>query len=540
MSSELIPVNERDIDLTLTDDVKLSSRLWHPRGRGPWPALLMRQPYGRQVASTITLAHPSWWAAQGYLVIVQDVRGQGNSGGCFRGFSQEASDTAATHAWVRSLPECNGRLGCYGLSYQGLTQLTAPEATDPPDCLTPAMTGLDERRHWSCEGGAHWWHLGLGWGLQMAALQAARNGDDEAWTEIRRSLEDGSYLRDGPVLLRRHDPGGMAWSWLQKDPSKREAWTVHAAPDRWLRQPMLLLGGWWDPHLLGILDLWQRSRMLGGKPELMIGPATHLQWWQDVQGQILSFFHRHLQDRERDADHCGTRLWNLTQGSWQPLGNSPEYSWSLTGNGLACPVTGSGTLVPTIGAETTSQAANTEQTEKIVHDPWRPCPAIGGHLSPSAGAADRSELDQRFDVATFDSQGMKSGRLLSGQPELRLRVSADQPGFDLCIGLSRIASGTAAVEQLSTGHLRVLGDDALQPACRVVLLQPLLASLEEGDRLRLSVAAAAWPAIGVNPGCSDVPCGAPTSAHRVVTLTLHLADSRLQLKSFNSGRLQLD
>ena len=68
----------------------------------------------------------------------------------------------------------------------------------PPDCFAPAMAGLDERDDWSCSGGAHWWHLGLGWGLQLAALQAKRRGDDQAWYNIRRSLEDGTYLREGP------------------------------------------------------------------------------------------------------------------------------------------------------------------------------------------------------------------------------------------------------------------------------------------------------------------------------------------------------
>ena len=97
-----------DRSLTLSDGIKLKSRLWKPEGRGPWPALLMRQPYGRQIASTVTYAHPSWWASNGYLVIVQDVRGQGDSQGEFLGFQQEASDTTQTHAWVRSLPECNG------------------------------------------------------------------------------------------------------------------------------------------------------------------------------------------------------------------------------------------------------------------------------------------------------------------------------------------------------------------------------------------------------------------------------------------------
>ena len=36
--------------------------------------LLMWQPYGRAIASTVVYAHPSWYAAHGYIVVIQDVR----------------------------------------------------------------------------------------------------------------------------------------------------------------------------------------------------------------------------------------------------------------------------------------------------------------------------------------------------------------------------------------------------------------------------------------------------------------------------------
>ena len=87
-----------------------------------------------------------------------------------------------------------------------------------------------------------------------------------------------------------------------------------------------------------------------------------------------------------------------------------------------------------------------------------------------------------------------------------------------------------------------LNQRAAIDATRVVsvTLQPLHASLACGDRLRISVAAAAWPAIVVNPGHGAVPCGAPSPEHRVVTLTLKLAGSTLQLNPFDSGRLKLD
>lgn len=534
MSAETRAVAYRAAALTLADGVVLQSRLWHPSHGGPWPALLMRQPYGSRIASTVTYAHPSWWASHGFLVVVQDVRGQGESEGVFGGFAQEAADTSATHAWVRDLPECDGRLGAYGFSYQGLTQLTAADSTPPPDCTAPAMTGLDERRHWSCEGGAHWWHLGLGWGLQLAALQAQRRGDATAWLEIRQSLEESRYLRDGPDLLQRHDPDGMAWRWLRNDPSQEQQWAVHQAPESWLQRPMLLIGGWWDPHLVGLLDLWHRSRAAGGQPCLHIGPASHLQWWPETQQLMLQFFQQHLQNRPPLEPMPAHQLWNITRHRWEsfPAADSGVPAlWGLSSQGLAC-------IDPSDGALVADEAGGGSVT--LVHDPWRPVPAIGGHLGTAPGPVDRLVVDQRSDVATFTTAPLVDELLLSGQPLVLLNAEADQPGFDLCISLSRLPADANSVEQLSTGVLRVRGEEALQPARRSVTLQPLHASLACGDRLRISVAAAAWPAIGVNPGHDAVACGAPSPEHRVVTLTLKLAGSTLQLNPFDSGRLKLD
>ena len=526
---------ERDEQLTLSDATQLTARIWSPSGAGPWPTLLMRQPYGRRIASTVTLAHPSWWTSKGYLVVVQDVRGQGDSGGSFTGFQQEALDTAETLAWVRALPDCNGRIGCYGFSYQGVTQLLAPPHTPPPDCMAPAMAGLDERLHWSCEGGAHWWHLGLGWGLQLAAQQTRRRGDSDGWREIRQALVSGDYLHNGLDLLQRHDPEGMAWRWFGNDPGQPQDWQQHSVDEAWLRQPLLLIGGWWDPHLMGILDLWQKSRAAGGTPELHIGPATHLQWWPDAQQLLLNFFDHHLKGIGSTAISSAERplfqLWDLGEQRWIDQSAAPMGSWSLTGSGENVLNTNDGRL---------QQGVDGSGEVPIVHDPWRPAPAEGGHLSPSAGPCDRSVLDQRSDVATFTSDQLSEALVLEGRPELQLNLKADQPGFDVAVALSRLPSGSSQVEQLSTGVYRCLGDEALQLKRHRVLLQPLRVSLKPGDRLRLSVAGAAWPAIGVNPGTPDHPAGAPGPDHRVVTMTLQLAGSALELIPLNSGKLSED
>ena len=245
---------------------------------------------------------------------------------------------------------------------------------------------------------------------------------------------------------------------------------------------------------------------------------------------LLNFFNHHLKGVS-DAERPSRQLWDLSEQRWISQPAEPCGPWSLTGTEVNVLNPADGRLQ--LGGVGGGQVL-------IVHDPWRPTPAKGGHLSPSAGPHDRSSLDQRSDVATFTSDGFSEGLVLEGRPELRLNLEADQPGFDIAVALSRLPSGGSSVDQLSTGVYRCLGENALKLGQHRVLLQPLRASLKPGDRLRLSIAGAAWPAIGVNPGTPKHPAGAPSPDHRVVTMTLELAGSALKLIPLNSGKLSED
>ncbi len=520
-----------DKSLTLDDGVELVSRIWAPKSAEPLPALLMRQPYGRAIASTVTYSHPSWWASKGYLVIIQDVRGQGSSTGHFRGFDQEAFDTSVTHNWVRSLPECNGKLGTYGFSYQGLTQLLAKPNTNPPDCLMPAMTGIYELEHWSCDGGAHWWHLGLAWGIQLAALQARRKENDSSWLELYESLASGSYLHHGKKLLEKHDPDGMVLRWLNQESFSDISWTKHKPMDSWLRKPMLLIGGWWDPHLKGILNLYKLSKEAGGSPAIHIGPATHLKWWGSIQQTQLNFLDKHLKGRKKlFANIPSHRFWNITTNKWETRKSfegkkaSPSKGWGLCSSGLACVDDKDGTL---------NYNNNGEGIVLLVHDPWRPVPSIGGHLGQIPGLANRSQIDLRCDVATFTTKPFKRNIYLNGMPFLKIIVEADQTSFDICVALSIVNKKNEEVNQLSTGFLRISVEEAFTKISRKIFLQPLVASIRAGEQLRISIAGAAWPAIGVNPGKKNIPIGPPSANCKETTLTFHLAGSFLKINKFS-------
>ena len=171
--------------LLLPDGVGLVADIWRPAEPGRFPVLLMRQPYGRAIASTVTLAHPAWYASHGYVVAVQDVRGCGASTGTFEVLAHEAVDGAASLAWAADLRGGDGRVGLYGFSYQGMTQLlamagAARAGTKRPDAIAPAMAAWTVRDDWAFEGGALRLAGGIGWTLQMAALGAQRAGDAAA------------------------------------------------------------------------------------------------------------------------------------------------------------------------------------------------------------------------------------------------------------------------------------------------------------------------------------------------------------------------
>ena len=110
---------KESVSILTRDCVRLDADLYRPDAAGDFPVLLMRQPYGRAIASTVVYAHPIWYASHGFMVVIQDVRGRGTSEGDFRLFEHEVNDGLDTVEWAARLPHSNGRVGMYGFSYQG-------------------------------------------------------------------------------------------------------------------------------------------------------------------------------------------------------------------------------------------------------------------------------------------------------------------------------------------------------------------------------------------------------------------------------------
>ncbi len=517
----------RSLSVRLRDGTRLDANLWAPEAPGRFPVLLMRQPYGRRIASTLVYAHPTWYAAHGYLVVVQDVRGSGTSEGSFRLFADEAADGAEAVAWAADLPGADGRVGMHGFSYQGEAQLLALAGGARPDAVAPAMAGWDLRTDWAWEGGA-WWRLApnLGWGLQMAWLRAVHAGEAAAAAELQKAARalPVERHRTMPDVVRRHATLSHYGDWLAR-PDPDPYWDALAPRARLaglpLNIPALHVGGWNDPMLMGTLDGHAAFAATGAAEQrLVVGPWTHAPWGRrvgagdlgpnavsPVDGAQLAWFDRQLKGRNGHAGAPVT-LFDLGARTWRDFGEWPGTSalelFPQSG-GLAAATSADGAL---------HRAPGPPGSDTFVHDPWRPVPSLGGSAGPPPGIQDRAALDDRADVLCYTAKPLASPLLLCGRVRAVLHAEADQPSFDLSATLSVVAPDGRAWT-LTAGHRRCDAGGEIE-----VPMPATCATLPAGHALRLSIAAAAFPAYAVNPGDGRPASEFTADAEQVTTITV--------------------
>jgi putative CocE/NonD family hydrolase len=170
---------QETLETKMRDGTVLKADVWRPSAGGKQPVLLIRLPYDKSQGEDLCYAHPSWYARHGYAVVVQDVRGRWASGGEFTPFESEADDGEDTMTWINSLPFSNGRIGMYGFSYPGHTQLQiAVRKPEGLRCMVPAMTSPDLYEGWAYNNGAFALAFNASWATQLADDVARRRDPD--------------------------------------------------------------------------------------------------------------------------------------------------------------------------------------------------------------------------------------------------------------------------------------------------------------------------------------------------------------------------
>ncbi len=506
------------------DKVRLDADIYRPDANQEFPVLLMRQPYGREIASTVVYAHPTWYAAQGYIVVIQDVRGRGTSEGKFKLFINEIEDGEDTVNWAANLPGSNGKVGMYGFSYQGMTQLYA--AVNKPAALKticPAMIGYDLYTDWAYEGGAFCLQTNLAWAIQLATETARLQKDEKAYKELFAASRNLPLTN--PEVLKYFAPDSFYHQWLAH-PQPDAYWNF--SPKYYLQDvdlPMFHIGGWFDTYLRGTLHLYKdmaaRSKY---RQQLLVGPWTHLPWNRKV-GEVdfgvnamspvdkmqITWFEQFLKGVNTDLPQQPP-VWLFEMGTnmWQDFPTLPSNhkSYFLSSTGLASMRQDEGTL--------TTSLPETCVNDVLVHDPWRPVPSLGGHAAIFAGVFERSHLDCRSDVLTYTSEPFTEDLHLAGDVAVEIWCRSDKLSFDLCAVLSEVHPD-GRVYNLTQGYVR---QNTNNRVATKIQLQATCAKITQGNALRLSLSAACFPAYAMNHGSDKVINKDRLIDAKIITLTI--------------------
>ncbi|MBG1267168.1 CocE/NonD family hydrolase [Nostoc sp. WHI] len=510
------------------DGVYLDADIYRPDADGEFPVVLMRQPYGRAIASTVVYAHPNWYAAHGYIVVIQDVRGRGTSEGEFQLFINEITDGEDAVNWAANLPSSNGKVGMYGFSYQGMTQLYAA-ANKPSPLITicPAMIGYDLYTDWAYEGGAFCLQTNLAWAIQLATETTRLQEDKTAYQALFAASRNLPLTN--PEILQQLAPNSFYHDWVAH--SQPDTYWEKLSPKHHLQTvdlPMFHIGGWFDTYLRGTLHLYKDMAVRSNKPQhLLVGPWAHLPWGRKV-GEIdfgakaaspvdkmqIRWFDQFLKNIDtgllQESPVC---LFEMGSNLWRTFPNLPtpiHKSYFLSTTGLASIREDSGTL--------TTENLELSTHDYLVHDPWRPVPAVGGHAIIGAGVFERSHIDCRSDVLTYTSEPLTEDLHLAGDVIVEISCTADQLSYDLCAVLSQVHPD-GRVYNFTQGYVHCK-DVAINVSIKIQL-QPTCVRIAKGNALRLSLSAACFPAYVMNSGNGAVMSSDNLRDAQIITLTVN-------------------
>ena len=514
---------ERNVPCRLSDGTTLVSDHYYPRRPGPAPTLLMRQPYGRDIASTVVYAHPAWFARRGYNVVIQDVRGRGGSEGHFYPFRHEAADGFETIAWLRTRPETNGRIGMYGFSYQGATQLLVA-AKRPPglQCIAPAMTAADLYNGWFYHQGALRLASSLGWGLQMLKEDARRPGLTEtsnkleaAWANIAAQPNHKPYA-EHPAIKDPQLPSYVR-DWFARD-TPSDFWSnmdISKLADE-INIPALHVSGWFDTYLEGSIAGFELLRNHAMTPfardnqYLLAGPWVHIPWGDrvgdmalgpeallDTNDLLLRWFDHWLRDTKSFANEPRVRHFALGLNQWltsNTITGPTTQTLHLHSHGNANSRKGNGFLNTT--------PARHEAPDIFSYDPEVP-------VLSTPPATDQSALELGNNLLVYTAEPLIAPLHIFGRPTVTLHAATSAPNADLTAKLVCLTPQGRA-EQVCIGIARstFLFPNTYKPDTIHAwhfTLEPTSIVFAPGDSIRLEVAASAFPLYDRDPSNATPP-----------------------------------
>lgn len=498
---------QTNVEAKMRDGVVLRADVYSPDAKTAVPVILMRTQYGKAAAQVqpARFQTPDWFASHCYIVVIQDIRGQGASDGVFYEYANDRNDGYDTVEWAARLPGSNGKVGMYGSSYVGATQWLAATAAPPSlKAIAPSNTASDYYDGWTYEDGA--FRLGFvePWMTDTIATSAAANRKDAATLASLKEAnkETARWLRFQPysrLPILKPDSKSVAPYFFDalKHPTNDAYWRAFSIEARWnkVEVPVLAFEGWYDAFVNGALRNFNGVRKLGAteiardNQRIVIGPWEHLGWGRPespvsprlagfgplanspVNELSLLWFDHFLKGQDNgvaggprvDYFTLGENRWH-TASEW-PLAKTTYQTWYLASGGHASSVMGDGVLSTTppeggVSGAASAHAANEygnaiaaaaakADADRFIYDPVNPVPSVGGHsccawTGGPQGQFDQSAIEQRPDILVYSSAPLTNALEVTGQITVTLYARTTAPDTDFTAKLVDVyPDGTA-------------------------------------------------------------------------------------------------
>ena len=458
----------QEIMVPMRDGAQLQTVIMTPLdAKGPLPILLRRSPYGvPDKAYAEVPDNLRQLAADGYIFVIQNIRGRFKSDGTFSLSEDnkvtpgqgtiESRDAWDTIDWlVKNLPGNNGRVGIYGVSYDGYT--AGVTLLDPHPALKAVSEQASPADQWMNDDDHRYGALRLSYAFEYSVYEEA---DKTANTHFAFDRWDSYewYLAAGPLstLNDKYLHGTIRyWNEASEHPDydafwKSQAWvtSLHRAS-----VPTLNVAGFWDqedpwgpwqifrhaaehdPDHVNLMaagpwhhGAWRRSvSSLGAAP---LGQDTSLAFRRDIEAPFFAYW---LHGKGRKPDwaatifETGSNRWR-TYAAWPPPAAKPTSLYFHA----------DGTL--SFAAPTAAEAG---AHRDYLSDPANPVPYRQRPISPTYPGGDWStweSADQRFvdhrpDVLTYLSAPLEADVAIAGPVAAELFASTSGSDSDFVVKL---------------------------------------------------------------------------------------------------------
>jgi len=459
----------QEVMIPVRDGVHLQTVILTPIDQtGPLPILFRRTPYGVPEKPPEQMP-PSLkeLAADGYIFVFQNLRGRFKSEGVFNlssqvdlhdpKFTNETTDAYDSIDWlIKNVPNNNGKVGMFGVSYDGLT--TALTLLHPHPALKAISEQASPVDQWMNDDDHRYGALRESYDFEYAVMeQSDKNTNKHFAFETYDTYE--WYLDLGPLsnINDKYLHGSIPyWNSTVDHPDYDDFWKKEA----WVRQlhastvPNLNVAGFWDQE-----DPWGPWQIFRHAAEsdpqhdnfIVAGPWFHGEW-QTPKGEnigIIPFsghetarefrenieapFFRHYLHGEGDKPAWQASTFQSGSNTWHTYATWPPKEAKSTNLYLYA----DGTL------SFTAPAKSAKEYREYVSDPANPVPYRQRPISPTYPAgdwrtwevADQRFVDHRPDVLSFISAPLDHDLTITGPLAAELFASTSGTDSDFIVKL---------------------------------------------------------------------------------------------------------